>query len=122
MERSVFTEKTLQIEVEETTDTVHLRWTGRSNEREPGRFLAPILDRALASAEASGKLLVLDFRALDYMNSSTFTPLVRLMESARTGLARVRMVYRSGLKWQQLSFSAMKVFETLDRRIELRGE
>ncbi|MBI5497751.1 MAG: hypothetical protein HY904_22280 [Deltaproteobacteria bacterium] len=117
----VFIENSLRIEQDENDSEVRLTWTGRSTEREPARFLTPILDGALQRSRAEARPLVLDFRSIEYMNSSTFTPLVVALEQARSEGGNVRLLFRSNLKWQNLSFSALRIFETLDKRIELCG-
>ncbi len=33
----------------------------------------------------------------------------------------VRVLYKKSLKWRELSFTALEVFQTPDRRIEIRG-
>ncbi len=118
----IFAEKALALELSERGGDVVLAWRGRSEEREPSRFLVPVLQEALEAARAGGRRLVLDFTALDYMNSSTFAPLVKLLELARrTGVA-VQVRYSLAVKWQSLSFTALRAFETPDGRISVHGE
>ena len=117
-----FTEKTLSIDLTETDDRVDLVWKGKSNERDPARFLMPILQGALSRGGNGQKQVVLDFSSLDYMNSSTFSPLVRLLDEAAKGRHRLLLEYNQGRKWQALSFSALRAFETPDGRIALRGK
>ena len=117
-----FTEKTLSIDLTETDDRVDLVWKGKSNERDPARFLMPILQGALSRGGNGQKQVVLDFSSLEYMNSSTFSPLVRLLDEAAKGRHRLLLEYNQGRKWQALSFSALRAFETPDGRIALRGK
>jgi len=65
--------------------------------------------------------LVLDFRKIEYMNSSTITPVIRTLEQARRASRSIRVLYQKTVKWQELSFSALQVFETPDRRIQICG-
>jgi hypothetical protein len=116
-----YTHDSLRVEIAEETDTITMRWFGKSTMRKPGDFLAPILADILKRGNEGGKRIVLDFRALQYMNSSTITPVIRVLEQTRRGTGRVSVLYRQALKWQHLSFSALKIFETPDARIELRG-
>jgi hypothetical protein len=117
-----FTEKTLSIDLTETDERVELIWKGKSNERDPARFLMPILQNALGRGGNGRKQVVIDFSSLDYMNSSTFSPLVRMLDEAAKGQHRLLLEYNQGRKWQALSFSALKAFETPDGRIALRGK
>jgi hypothetical protein len=96
-----------------------LDWFGRSNEREPAQFITPILEEALALA-GDGEI-VMDFRALEYMNSSTITPLLRLLQQARSLPCKIKLVYRKALRWQELSFSALQIFRTADGKIRIEG-
>jgi hypothetical protein len=117
-----FTEKDLVLELSSAGDDVVLAWRGRSDEREPGRFLVPVLADALAEARRLERRLVLDFTAVDYMNSSTFTPLVKLLDDARRAGVAVLLRYSLARKWQSLSFSALRAFETSDGRVTVHGE
>jgi hypothetical protein len=81
----------------------------------------PILLRGIEEANSSGKRLLLDFRDVAYMNSSTFTPIIKVLEKARVGDAQVTVLYAKGLKWQEVSFTALTIFQTRDGRIEVRG-
>jgi len=117
-----FTDKTLTIDLTESNDRIDLVWQGKSNDRDPARFLMPILQSALQRGGNGKKLIVIDFSALEYMNSSTFSPLVRMLDEAAKGQHRLVLEYNQGRKWQALSFSALKAFETSDGRIALRGK
>jgi hypothetical protein len=110
-------DKNLSISVSDTAEEIRLRWQGKSNDREPGRFVVPILQDALSRAKEANKAIAIDFAEMEYMNSSTFTPLVKMLDEANRGGLRVRVEYSQTRKWQTLSFSALKAFETPDGRI-----
>jgi hypothetical protein len=120
--KEIHRSETLSIEVEDAGDGVKVVWHGSSTARDPGRFILPILTRALERSSSSDKPVVLDFRSVEYLNSSTITPVIRILEQARRGSARVLLLYRKDLRWQELNFTALEVFRTEDRRIEIRGE
>jgi hypothetical protein len=117
-----YTDDALTLRLFETDDAIRLEWSGMSMARDPGKFLVPILSRALDTGLQSGKQLVIDFRRLEYLNSSTITPVIRILEHARRGRSAVRIVYDKTLKWQALSFTALELFRTPDGRIDIRGE
>jgi hypothetical protein len=121
MTRQSFQQNALRLELHEEEAAVSVVWSGRSTAREPGPFIVPVLSRAVELGRVNDKPLVLDFRAMTYMNSSTITPLIRLLGKALRTLEQVRVVYRKDLKWQELSFTALEVFQTPDHRIEIRG-
>jgi hypothetical protein len=112
----------LTLELQQSPQELRLRWLGKSTEREPGHFLVPVLGEAFESARAAGVPLVLDFTALDYMNSSTFTPVVKALDHSRRLAVPVILEYSLSRKWQALSFSALRTFETLDGRIKVNGK
>ncbi len=111
------TENSLTLDLQDGPDELVMRWTGKSSDRDPGRFLAPLFQKVLA--EAAQRCVVMDFSQLEYMNSSTFTPLVKLLSEARGANQRLRLEYSRERKWQALSFVALKSFETPNGRITL---
>jgi anti-anti-sigma factor len=112
----------LAIDVDERGDALVLAWRGRSDAREPGAFIVPVLHAALERARAGNLRLVLDSSAVEYMNSSTFTPIVKLVAQARSAGVRLVLEYAAARAWQALSFSALRTFETRDGRITVSGK
>jgi hypothetical protein len=121
MSKETFSDRNLTLEVADDGQAIRVEWLGKSTARNPASFLAPVLQKALAQAAAAGRPLVLDFTRVAYMNSSTITPIIRLLDEAKRGGHAVTVLYRADLKWQALSFSALEIFETEDQRIAIRG-
>lgn len=121
MSCEVFTEAQLKLELLIEEEAIRVRFTGRSIARQPGPFILNVLVRALERSTEAQVPLALEFQDMGYMNSSTITPLIRLLDHARTNGQTVKVVYRKDLKWQALSFTALGMFETEDRRIEIQG-
>jgi hypothetical protein len=117
-----FEQGDLALELSRTGSELRLAWQGKSAERDPSRFLVPVLAEAMESARVHGLPLVMDFTGLDYMNSSTFTPVVKALDESRRLAVPVVLEYSLSRKWQALSFSALRTFETLDGRIKVRGK
>ncbi len=115
-----FNERNLTIELDDG-EVVRINWLGKSTAREPSQFVLPVLSKALELAAAGDKPIEIDFQRLEYMNSSTITPLIRILEQAKRGSAKVKVIYSKALKWQSLSFTALQVFKTEDGRIEIVG-
>ena len=63
----------------------------------------------------------MDFRELDYMNSSTITPIIKVLERAKNGKAQITILYKNSLKWQELNFTALEIFGTDDDRLKIKG-
>lgn len=111
----------LIIEVLEEEEHITAIWLGKSIEREPGKIITPILVRLVRKCSENDKRLILDFRSLAYMNSSTITPIIKILERAKRGSTKVTVIYDITLRWQDLIFSALTIFKTKDDRVQLRG-
>lgn len=111
----------LNLRLFETPEAVCLELRGMSMAREPSTFLLPIFFDALELADREGKLLQMDFQLLEYLNSSSISPVIRTLERARRGQGRVRVLYNKSLKWQALSFTALEIFRTADARVDVQG-
>jgi hypothetical protein len=120
-EKETFVGNLLKIELEEKKDAINISWSGKSVDREPGKFITPILVNAIRRSSGLNKKIILDFRELAYMNSSSITPVIKILERAKRGRTQIRVVYKKSLKWQDLSFSALEIFKTKDGRVEIKG-
>lgn len=120
-ETRTFTSHSLEIRVTENQDTIKLTWAGRSVDREPGKFISPILLEIIKKSTDAGKRVILDFSRLSYMNSSTITPIIKVLERAKKGRNKITVTYEKSLRWQEVNFSALRIFETADQRVEIKG-
>ncbi|MDH5681081.1 MAG: hypothetical protein OEZ36_05820 [Spirochaetota bacterium] len=121
MENKTYTDGYLSIEISKTASNIVVNLTGKSTSRNPGIFLAPILQQVITESDYGTREIVLDFRELTYMNSSTITPIIKFLNKAKIGNERVSLLYLKTLKWQELSFSALSIFKTKDDRIMIKG-
>jgi hypothetical protein len=91
-----------------------LRWHGRSEARDPAQELKPVLDAMGADLERA-RVVEFDFRAMEYMNSSTIRPILMMVQSTSARVSAVRVRYDGSKNWQRLSFLAIgAVLGTLD--------
>ena len=111
----------MTIQVVEHKDTIDVRWEGKSVDREPSKFISPILVKVLEMASDLNKRIIMDFQNMAYMNSSTITPIIKILERAKKGMTKITIFYQKSLKWQELNFSALKIFKTKDNRLEIKG-
>ncbi len=116
-----FEHNLLKIHLTNSSDSIHIGLTGKSVDRNPSKFITPILLDALKNTGEKNRHIILNFCQLDFMNSSTITPIIKILERAKRGKNRVTVLYNKSLKWQALSFSALEIFETRDKRIEVKG-
>jgi len=116
-----FTNNLLNLEVQENNSDINIRWTGKSVDREPAKFITPILVDSIRKSSDQNKRITLDFRELAYMNSSTITPIIKMLERAKRGKTRVTVIYLKSLTWQDVIFSALEIFRTKDGRVAIKG-
>ena len=121
MEKKSYSCNLLKVDLLETDDSIVMQWSGKSVDLNPSKFIAPLLAQLLERNSGIKKILILDFQKLDYMNSSTITPIIKILERAKRGQVQLVVKYNKLLKWQDLSFSALKIFQTKDKRVEIRG-
>lgn len=105
----------------EDEGSISYYFRGKSIVRSPTDSLQPFLFEVLDEADRGGRRLVLDFRPLTYMNSSSFTPIIKALERARLRESKVTVLYDPAKKWQAVSFVALLIFETPDGRISVAG-
>lgn len=111
----------LAIEVVATPEgVIRCTWKGKSNERNPPEILKPWFDKLLGEVGSRGTI-EMHFEAIEHFNSSTITALIRLIQSCRKAGVKLAMVYDQSLKWQRLSFDALRVFEKNDDMFSLRS-
>ena len=85
-----------------------LVWLGKSTEADPGSVLNPYLDEVIQEAKENKKKLVVDFSELEYMNSSTIPPIMRMVTNMEKEGIEASIVYKGDLKWQVASFKALE--------------
>ncbi len=118
---AIFNEGALKIEKVRSESELALVLTGKSIIREANETLLPLFVEGLREAEDAGLRLILDFRPVTYMNSSSFAPVIKILQKARLGAMPVSIIYSSDQKWQEVSFAAMTIFKTPDGRISITG-
>jgi hypothetical protein len=116
-----YSNKNLALRLFENKNTIEVLWEGKSTEREPANFLSPILAKVLNRAASKSKRITMDFRELSYMNSSTITPVIKILERAKKSKTKITIFYQKSLNWQELNFSALEIFNTENNQIQIKG-
>lgn len=99
----------LLIEVDERESGVLvLNWLGRSASRNPGAVLHPWFDQLFGVARERHAVLEMHFERLEHFNSSTIAVLIQLINSAQDRRVRLTVRYDGNLRWQTLSFDALR--------------
>lgn len=115
------TEGNLTIEVGGgSSEPIVCVWKGRSGDRNPGLVLGPYFQTLVDQAAVDNVPLEMHFDKLEHFNSSTITALIKLIQTARGKGICLVMAYDQNLKWQKLSFDALRVFEKSDKMFQLR--
>jgi hypothetical protein len=115
MESLTLEDLTIQIEPI-VGGTIRVLWSGKSNSRDPGRLLVPYFTRLLKEATATKSSVEMRFEKLEHFNSSTIAAVIQVINAARDQGVWLTLFYDPNLKWQALSFDALrralKPFET----------
>lgn len=99
----------LKVEVDASTPgRLRADFTGKSNSRDPGKVLKPWFDEVLTMAAHKKAQVVLHFEKLQYFNSSTIAALIQMLNAAQDKKVALELVYDGKLRWQTLSFDALK--------------
>ena len=106
--------------MEDGAAPVQLLWKGKSNNRHPEEALTPYFREVLAAAGTRKVPIELHFEKLEHFNSSTITSIIQLIQDSRAQSIKLVLVYDQALKWQKLSFDALRVFAK-DDVLELRS-
>ncbi len=67
-----FIDGPLTIELEEGADAISVRWRGKSTARDPGRFILPVLTKALEQSSARRWVVALEEPAVTSIRSTLF--------------------------------------------------
>ena len=119
--RETYASGLLIMEIEEGDSSIEITFLGKSTEREPGKFITPVLTEVIQNSRKYNKVISMNFLKLEYMNSSTITPIIRMLESTKKSTENISILYDKSKKWQDLCFTALKIFETKDSRIKITG-
>lgn len=108
----------LEIKIEKGSTPVML-WLGISNAREPALAINPFVDGFLRDLKS--REIIVDFRKLEYMNSSTVTPIIRLIRELDKKNIKTTIIYKRISKWQQASFKALDTLSKMLTNVTVEG-
>jgi hypothetical protein len=95
----------LRIAVEQKNGRVHMSWLGISEDRQPEKVLSAYFSEILEESHRTD--VVMDFTKLEYMNSSTFVPVLGLVKQLNASRRIALAVYDDAVFWQRASFKAL---------------
>jgi len=108
----------LTLKVKEEKDKVIVDWEGESTDDNPAKYLEPVFNEIFKD---DSRHYVMNIGKLKYMNSGTMTPLITLLKRMTKGEGSFLINYDANVKWQELSFDALILFQTEDERINIVG-
>ena len=100
---------------------IQLFWAGKSADRYPVRILSPYFATVLGTAAKRQMAVEQHFEKLEHFNSATITAIIQLIQDARAAGVKLTLVYDQKLRWQKLSFDALRVFEKGDDFLTIRS-
>jgi hypothetical protein len=100
-------------------ELIRLDWRGRSAARRPEEALTPYLSETLTQALQQAASVEMHFESLEFFNSSTVAVLVQFLHKARAAGVQLSFCYQPTVRWQKLSFEALRVFEQFDRMVQV---
>ncbi len=118
---TTYKEELLILEISETEQRIVCTFKGKSVERNPGKFLNPILSDLLMEGKKKNERIFVVFTELDYMNSSTIMTISKFLEKGKDTSCKITVQYDSNRRWQKMSFNALKIFQTNDGEILFEG-
>jgi hypothetical protein len=119
--KELFASDRLTIHSVSTNQRYTLRWLGECDFRNPSEALGPTLRGILP--ELQDRRLVLDFRGLTFMNSSSVSPILMFVKAACSRGIPVHLIYNVNLSWQRVTASSMRALGHTLRQltVELQG-
>lgn len=115
-----FDHGSLKITIVQNGECVTLTWSGKSEDREPGALLNPYLQESVSAFK--GKEFQVDFKPLEYMNSSTVPPIIHFIKDLETSGNKTTIFYDKDSKWQAASFKALETISTTMKNISVQGK
>jgi hypothetical protein len=109
----------LKILVKNDENKTMISFVGRSDDRNPAKFLNPFFDELVN--ELDGELDV-EFRELEFMNSSTVPPLLHFIKNLDKKGIQSCFYYSKDSRWQTASFKALKTISEALKSIRIEAK
>lgn len=97
--------ESLRIEADYDAQPARITLTGTIDWRDPSKVLNPFVDQMVT--RLAGRSCTVDFSRLDYMNSSSVTPILRMVKAFANNHVTAEIQYSVNVDWQRASFRAL---------------
>jgi hypothetical protein len=108
----------LRIEVFRSEKKATILWSGVSDSRNPGALLNGVLLRMVDELE--GCKVTVDFRRLQYMNSSTVPPIINLIKRLNARAISCLVLYADS-DWQRTQLRCMQTIARTLPHVQVEG-
>lgn len=95
----------LVIEVLSTPKEAKMVWRGASDTRRPSTLLEPVFKDVVR--QLGSRRLIIDFRELDFMNSSTVSPIITLLKTLNQDGIETHVIFGNE-EWQQVHMRCIR--------------
>lgn len=115
------TTNTLNIEISNNDEKkiMEVTWNGKSIDLNPDALFHSFFDEIIEELKSKNYSIVINFFPLVYMNSATMNSIIFFIKKLLENKIKTKVVYNRDLKWQDINFSTLEVFETKDGLFEL---
>ena len=117
---SKFTHGDLVIVLSHSPGEATMSWHGSSDARNPAEFLEPIFRHVVAVSRGRRRTVTVDLTKLEYMNSSTVSPIINLLKTLNAEGIKSRVVF-SDAEWQQVHMRCMRTITRVLANVEVEG-
>jgi hypothetical protein len=108
----------LRIELYRSDSKATILWSGVSDSRSPGALLNGVLLRMVDALD--GCKVTVDFRRLQYMNSSTVPPIINLIKRLNARAISCLVLY-SDSDWQRTQLRCMQTIARTLPHVQVEG-
>lgn len=109
----------LEILIKDGEGNGTVTWRGASDSRNPSEFLDPIVEHIVRRMR--GRTLTVDFSGLDYMNSSTVSPIIALLKKVDANEIETLVLF-SNIDWQQTHLRCMKAITRVLKHVRVEAK
>lgn len=109
----------LAINLSGDDSTATMNWFGQCDSTELVVELTDYLENIGDSID--GRSLTINFTALEYINSSTVSPIVRFLKTLNSLSIKTNVIYDVNSKWQSASFKALSSMSRMFSDLTITG-
>ena len=106
---------------EQGIDMIRVHWFGRACMRDPGKELSSFFQDIEEAAVSTKKSVIFDFTKLEHFNSATIVAVMRMIRQLDRQQIAFTLVYSQKLKWQTMTFDALKQLQGSKHRLNFHA-